>query len=628
MPKSSSYILLVDDDPTNRQMMSWIFRNSGYLVREAATGTEALREAQSHVSPDLIVLDVNLPDISGFEVCRQLRAKPETSSIAVVHLSAVHVGSEARTQGLDQGADAYLIKPVDPGELLATVRAILRIRQAEEAARRAASEWRATFDALSDAVAVVDKEGIITRGNRALSEMLGIPITQLVGLRLEPTLRQRLCTEPNCAPLDWLLNPSLVSRLAEEVKLGRRYLHIVVDPIAGGGSVVIIRDITHHREMEEQIRRGQRLEAIGQLSAGVAHELNNLLAVVMGNLSMVSGQNYNPSERQALESAHRSVFRVAELTQQLLGFSQQTLLWLQPVQTDQVVAEALEELGGELPSTVRLKRSILAPVPMIQADPKLLKLVVLQLCRRALNCMPHGGELRVTVQTAELNPLDKGPPQLRCGSFVHLQVGDTGKALSKEAVQQIFEPFHSLAGPQGGLALGMVRGIVKQHLGWIECTSTPGQGTYFDIYLPALTESLPSSKPIPAKLATRPGPRRILLAEDNETLLHLASRFLRQDGYEVMTANNGQQALELFEREAGRIDLVILDQVMPECSGSEALSQMRQRLPRLRALIATDTTDCFQLNHNDIQGIVSKPYREHELLLAVRQALAVTPLMT
>jgi len=625
MPTAQSCILVVDDDPTNRQVMAWLFRDAGYLVREAETGSQALSQAQSNSPPDLIILDVNLPDLSGFEVCRQLRAHPETKTIAVIHLSAVHVGSASRAQGLDQGADAYLVKPVDPGELLATVRAILRIRHAEEAARRAAKEWRATFDALSDAVAVIDERGIITRGNQALGEMLKVPVAQLPGLSLEPSLRQALCSDMDSPPLDWLLTPGLASRLAEEVQLGQRYLRIIVDPIAGGGSVVILRDITQQREMQEQIRRGQQLEAIGQLSAGIAHELNNLLAVVIGNLSLVAERTQAAADHQAVETAQRSVFRVAELTQQLLGFSQQTLLWVQPVQPEQLVTEALQELHHELPPNIRLESKLHPFVPVLQGDPKLLKLVLLQLCRRALHHMPHGGHLQVVLDTADFLPSDHNHPESRPGSFVHLQVADSGKALSPEAVQQIFEPFHSSAGPYGGLVLGMVRGIVKQHLGWIECHSTPGQGTRFDLYLPALTESLPSTKPIPVKQTPRPGPRRILLADDNETLLQLASWFLRQDGYEVMTATDGQEALELFQRQADRIDLVILDHVMPECSGLEALMQMRDHSPHLRALIATDASDTVRLRQSQIQGIVSKPYIERELLQAVRQALMVSP---
>jgi signal transduction histidine kinase len=446
-----------------------------------------------------------------------------------------------------------------------------------------------------------------------------------LGLPLETTLRKSLCNKSDCAPLDWLLDTRIGSRLAEEVTLGSRHLRIVSDPIPGGGSVVILRDITQQREMEEQVRRGQSLEAVGQLSAGVAHELNNLLAVVIGNLSLITGLTHDPADREALEKAQRSVLRVAELTQQLQGFARQTLLWLQPVQPQRVVEEALQELRNELPAQVNLCWELAPALPMIQADPKLLKLVLLQLCRRAVGNLTRGGEIRVSLGTAHFpQRVDESHPEVRPGSYILLRVADSGPALSPEAVQRIFEPFHSPNNPVGGLALGMVHGIVKQHLGWIECTSIPHQGTRFDLYFPALTETLPSSRPIPTKVAPRPGPRRILLADDNETLLNLASRFLRQDGYEVMTATDGQDALEVFQREAERIDLVILDQVMPECSGSDALQQMRQRSPRLRALIATDASDSVRLRNSEIDGIVCKPYRERELLQAVRDALSGT----
>src|SRR5262249_16170539 len=182
--------LYVDDDADNREMLGWVLRNAGYQVREAATGGEALRLAEER--PDLVVLDVNLPDINGFEVCRRIKAHPATTSIPVLHLSAMFVRSEDKTYGLEEGADGYLTKPVEPEELIAHVKALLRIHQAEEAARQTARQGQTTFGAMSEPVGLLDPQGRVVRCNGALSELLQRPPSSILGRPYHPLVRQAL----------------------------------------------------------------------------------------------------------------------------------------------------------------------------------------------------------------------------------------------------------------------------------------------------------------------------------------------------------------------------------------------------------------------------------------------------
>src|SRR4051812_5419509 len=183
-------ILFVDDDETSRRAFSWLLKAAGFRPSEAATGSEALRMAEE--KPDLIVLDVNLPDMDGFEVCRRIKAHPATSAIPVLHMSGVFTTTQHRTQALEGGADGYLTKPVEPQELLATVRALLRMHEAEEAARAAAREWQATFDSVHDAVGLLDSAGRLARCNRALAGLLGKPCEELVGRPCRELLREAL----------------------------------------------------------------------------------------------------------------------------------------------------------------------------------------------------------------------------------------------------------------------------------------------------------------------------------------------------------------------------------------------------------------------------------------------------
>ena len=291
-------ILYVDDDDANRLAFSMVLRHAGFQTREAATGGDALRLAAE--GPDLIILDVNLPDIDGFEVCRRIKAHPATSSIPVLHMSGVYIRSADKTHGLDGGADGYLTKPVEPDEVVATVHALLRIRRAEEAAREAARHWQATFDAISDVICLLDRGGYILRCNQAAAELFRRSGSALVG---------RLYRE-----LLWeTFGPASAALLAEaptrrddavEVLLAGRWYRMTIDAVANesnepAGSVYLLADVTPRKMLEEQLRQAQKMEAVGQLASGVAHDFNNLLTGVTGNLSLAASRRLRRTIRAA-----------------------------------------------------------------------------------------------------------------------------------------------------------------------------------------------------------------------------------------------------------------------------------------------------------------------------------------
>ncbi len=603
MVAGESTILIVDDEAVNRHVWSFFFREAGFHVLEAGTGEEGL--ALSRTGPDLIILDVNLPDVSGFEVCRRVKADPATRSVSVVHLSAVFKNSHDRSEGLEGGADAYLVKPVEPRELMATVKALLRIRAAEEAARRAAAEWRATFDAISDAVCLVGRDGLVQRCNKALAALLCRAPADVPGLHLATVLRESAGVEGGL--------PESGSR---EVNAGARGFRVSVDPIrddAGrpAGAVVTLADVTRQRELEEQVRQGQRLEAIGRLAAGIAHDFNNLLTAILGNTALLlrSATPGGP-DAQRLTSIDRSAWRAAELTRQLLGFGRKTLLWLRPVDPAELLEDVRRAATDELPPGVILAAKVPPALWAVQADPDQLTQVLRHLLRWGAEAMPGGGDLRLEASDVEV----PSAPDGKSGPHVLIRVQDTGEGLAPDAVERVFDPFAGTRpiGEGAGLGLAWVHGIVNQHLGWIECHSERGKGTRFDIYLPRAGDTA-AHAPIPATSAASAGVRRVLVAEDNETLRALASVYLRHGGYDPLVAADGAEAVEVFSREGGRIDLVLLDESLP--GGEDALRRMRTAQPRLRSLVATASPD-------EGHGVVRKPYRERELLRAVEAALA------
>jgi PAS domain S-box-containing protein len=492
----------VDDDRVTRQLLGCLFRDAGFTTLEAATGSEALALARSH-HLDLIVLDVNLPDLNGYEVCRQLKTHPDTRDMTVLQISAVYIGSGDRSQGLEGGADGYLVKPVEPREILATVRALLRMRTAEEAARTAAQEWRATFDALSDAVCLLSTDDQIVRCNRAFRDLCGRPFEELIGQRYAPVLQEafHLGSPP---ALEGLAHPGVFD--ARELNLGRRHFRHKADPIlddrgARTGSVHILTDLTSQKELEEQLRQAQKLEAIGRLAGGIAHDFNNLLTAILGNASLLQRSLPPEEEEHALANLiERAAWRAADLTRRLLGFSRQTLLWLQVINLNDPVSQSVAALQKSLPANVQFQVRGGEALWPVHADPMQIAQVLTNLCHNALDAMPEGGSL--TIETANVQVEDshvQANPEARVGPFVRLSVSDTGEGIAAEVLPRIFDPFFTTkgVGKGSGLGLAMVHGIIKQHQGWVECRSAPGQGARFDLYLPRteMSQTVPALSP-------------------------------------------------------------------------------------------------------------------------------------
>jgi signal transduction histidine kinase len=634
---SPATILLVDDEPANRHTYGYLFRTAGFAVLEAGTGREALAlAAREH--PDLVVLDVSLPDLNGFEVCRRLKQEEATRPVPVLHVSAVYVGSGDRSQGLESGADAYLIKPVEPRELLATVRSLLRVRAAEEQARRAAGQWRTTFDAIRDAVFLLDARGTVLRCNRAAAALLGRPFTEVVGRPYDELLREAAGPAPAAAAPAGGPAPD-----PEELHLGGRWLRVAADPISDeagrpAGRVVVLTDVTRGKELEEQLRQVQKMEAVGRLAGGVAHDFNNLLTAVLGNAALLQQRLERGGPDQELLSAiERAAWRAAELTRQLLGFSRQTMLWLRPLPLSESAREVVTILERTIDPRVRLEVRTAEDLWLVQADAGQMTQVLMNLCINACDALPEGGTLALETANVVVDEAHaRGRLGARPGPFVRLSVSDTGHGIAPEVLPRIFDPFFTTKPPGKGTGLGlaMVFGIVQQHQGWVECHSEVGRGTRFDLYLPRY-DPAPAAAPAPeappapragALSVSSLGSEVVLLAEDNDMLRTLATTFLRRHGYQVIPAADGQEAVEEFQRHRGRVAAVVLDLMMPRLSGRDVLRRLRELDPAVRVVFASGYSDT-QLSEQEqasVHGFVNKPYRERDLVRAVRAALDTT----
>jgi signal transduction histidine kinase len=639
-PQSPATILYVDDDEVARRAMQHLFRAARFKFVEAATGAEALLQAQK--KPDLVLLDVHLPDMSGFEVCRRIKSEVATAGIPVLHLSPRYT-SDDRPQQPDGVADGYLTKPVTPRELVAQVRALLRIRNAEQETRRVARQWQATFDAMSDGVCVVDAQRQIRRCNRAWERIMARPAR----LMIERSLLDIFPMAPVfCA------GQASRQRQTAELAMEDRWFQVIADPILANGdnlegAVYILIDVTERKRLENQLWHAQKMQAIGQLAGGVAHDFNNLLTAILGSVSMLledvnslSGDdNSNRGLRivsefpahvdlaGSLKTIENASLRAAELVRQLLGFSRQNMLWLQPVDLRGGVEETIRILRRTIDPRITMSVHTTPDLWTVLADSSQINQVLMNLCLNSRDAMPEGGRLLVETDNVDVDDdFVRQHPEARLGQFVRLRVTDNGDGIPTDIQSRIFQPFFTTKEPDKGTGLGLavVVGIVKQHHGWIECDSTPGQGTTFDVYLPRCTAELPAVVAFPTTCPPHhSGKETILVVDDEDTIRNLVRLFLEQAGYQVLVAEDGQKTIEIFRREHYGIDLVILDLSMPKLSGRDTLRRLLQIDPQARVLVSSGyfTADKDSSGVEGAVGFIPKPYRRSDLLTIVRTTL-------
>jgi PAS domain S-box-containing protein len=392
------------------------------------------------------------------------------------------------------------------------------------------------------------------------------------------------------------------------------------------GVLGIFWDVTEQRELEAQLRQAQKMEAVGQLTGGIAHDFNNLLTAILGNLSLVVGQ-LTPGEptREWAVAAERAALRAATLTSQMLSFARQMVLRPQPLSLNNTIEEVVALLRSSLDPRIQVEVRRSADLWLVHADSGSMNQVLMNLCLNARDALPDGGQIVVETENVALgDDYVRRHLGARPGEFVRLRVRDTGHGIPPEILPRIFDPFFTTKGPGKGTGLGlaMVFGIVQQHQGWIDCVSDVGQGTCFDVYLPRCTRPAEVAADKPAPLPSG-GSETILLVDDEATLRVLGQTVLRRHGYEVLLAEDGQQALEVYRRERGRIRLIILDLTMPRLSGRDTLRRLRQLDPNAPVVFVSGyaAEQVLQGERDQILGFVSKPYRPEDLVHEVRAAL-------
>jgi two-component system, cell cycle sensor histidine kinase and response regulator CckA len=389
-------------------------------------------------------------------------------------------------------------------------------------------------------------------------------------------------------------------------------------------------DITERRRLEEQLRQAQKMEGIGHLAGGMAHEFNNILAGMMFTLALAQIATDAAERRQLLQDMEASCKRAAELVKQLLAFSRQSVMQRQPIDLAATVSGQLKLLKQFLGERIVVEFINVDGLPWVKADRALLEQVLLNLCLNARDAMKNGGALRLEVTEKEVGKQQaKAHVEARPGRYVCLSVSDTGSGMDRRTLKRLFEPFFTTkeVGQGTGLGLATVRGIVQQHEGWVEVASRLGQGSTFRVYLPAVAPTTPEP-PVPGEKSAVAGSGTILLVEDEPAIRQLCRMLLLQNGYKVLEATDGTEALAVWAVHRSEIDLLHTDMVMPgELSGLQLAQRALAEKPDLKVIITSGyNTDTVGLDTAAQASVVylPKPCPPKTLLAAIQNSLLKT----
>ncbi len=569
-------ILLVDDRPENLLALEAMLEPLGHLLVKAGSGEEALKQVlQQDIA--LILLDVQMPGMSGFETAELIRGRERSQHIPIIFLTAVNTSDRHIFRGYLAGAVDYLLKPIVPEILLSKVVVFVDLHKKTNQVQQQASALAASV------------------------EMLEYQVEER--RRTEEALRR--------------------ARDDLEARVQERTTNLAA------ANEALRAEIAERQRLEAQLLQAQKMESIGRLAGGVAHDFNNLLTAIKGYTELaLDGLNDPDQVRHDLREIQKATERATALTRQLLAFARKQIINPQVVDLGELIGNIEDLLRRLIGEDIELHVRVGGAQERIKADPGQIEQLLVNLAVNARDAMPAGGTL--TIETANV-ALGADDPLTYTGEvpesgLVVLSVSDTGTGIPPEAQEHLFEPFFTTKEPGKGTGLGLATcyGIITQHNGQIACSSELDHGTTFKIYLPRVAEDTGARTYDNEDRSLPHGSEVILLVEDETAVRELAARVLRQLGYTILEAANGEQALRLVEANGVLPQLLLTDVIMPRMSGwllAERLSVLR---PEMKVLFISGYSDQIVTRDRQLQdgvALLEKPFSPESLARKVRKML-------
>ena len=641
-------ILYIDDYALDRELVKDALEkeHGGFELMEASNRKEFETLLKAHAF-DLVLSDFNIAGFEGLQVLEAVHAHDPRIPVIIV----TGTGSEEiAVKALKQGASDYVIKrPQHIRKLPQTILTVLEKEalvakriQAEKALVQSESHLRSLVDTIPDLIWLKDQDGVYLSCNPMFERFFGAKESEIVGKTDYDFVDRDLADffRANDRKAMAANKPRKNEEALTFAENGYKGLfETIKTPMHNSngefiGVLGIARDITELRNaeneklrLERQLKHIQKMESIGNLAGGIAHEFNNVLGIILGNaeLAIDDVPDWNPA-KESLKEIRKASFRAKEVVAQILSFARKTITALKPLEVNTVVKESLKLMRASIPTMIDIQQSIPAKPSTIFGDPTEIHQIVINLCNNASHAMKEtGGILKVEISEVSLNEDSAFRYEaLSPGDFVRLTVKDSGEGITPDVLENVFEPYFTTKefGEGNGMGLSVVYGLVKKCKGAIKIDSIVGKGTTVEVLFPKIEEETPAEEKIEGELPK--GNERILLVDDDPSIVSMICQMLERFGYTVTSMTDSTTALERFKSAPDDFDLVITDMSMPKMSGDQLaaeLMKIRKDVPILLCTGHSDAVDEKKARQIGIKGFAMKPLDMSKLASAVREAL-------
>jgi len=640
--KTDVHLLIVDDNVATRYALRRRLEQQGYVIDEAGTGAEGLSLIAAN-EYDGLILDVNLPDMTGFDIVREIRQHTRTELVPVIHVSAASIQTHDIVTGLETGADAYLTHPIDPEVLMATLRTLLRVRDSENALRESEARFREIFRNVSAPIAVIDEQLNVIESNQAFAQLLhgderllehigagqDEPLIELrkqvlAGERWKGTLTLQLNGENR--ETEWQVSPYRLPghslAFVEDVTEHRERDRVQRQQLDKAHSR-IAQEVAERARTEEQLLQAQKMDALGKLTGGIAHDFNNMLTGIIAAVELmkrrVEDQRYDTLMRYA-DAALSSANSAAALTHRLLAFARQQPLDTRPIDINEHVLSLEEMLRRTIGERISLTLELTAGTSIAMVDPFQFESSVLNLIINARDALPKGGSIRIATYATVVS----GNAKLEDGTYIALSVRDDGVGIDESVIGKVFDPFFSTkpVGQGTGLGLSSIYGFARQSGGDVSIRSRINKGTEVVLLLPA-GDALPATEAAPATKPQQGSGEHVLIVEDLASVSALMSEILSDAGYTFTQVYDAEGAVQALKQDPS-IDLLLTDIGLPRMDGRDLAALARTMRAGLPVLYVSGYAE-NALDRQDLAGtgmdMLSKPFNSNDLLERIRALL-------
>lgn len=629
MDEQSIHVLLIEDNPGDVRLLKELLADV-HSVQFKMTHVDRLSQGIQCIQDDgfdVILLDLSLPDSQGFETFVQLHQY--AGYVPVVVITGLNDETLA-VKAVQQGAQDYLVKDQITGDLITrSIRYAIERKRTEQTIR----EQAALLDIATDAILVRDLEGHILFWNKGAERLYGWSAADVLGKKVDEILYKQPPTQFQEAHTvlvhqgEWSGELYHVTKSGKEIIVESRWTLMHDDTSKPKSVLVVSTNITGKKKLEAQFLRAQRMESLGTLASGLAHDLNNILTPVLSTAQLLRMKFADADERnrQLLQMLEVNAKRGATLVKQVLSFARGVEGERSVLQMKDIILEIQHIVEETFPKSIETYVTLAPDLWTIAGNATQLHQVLMNLCVNARDAMPDGGILTISAENLQIDEqFVRANLDAKVGSFVVVTVADTGTGIPSEIIDRIFEPFFTTKefGKGTGLGLSTAIGIIRSHSGFLSVSSDVGKGTQFKLFLPAVMESEPEKS---NNLEASAGNNELILVVDDEAAICDSNKALLEAyNYQVITANDGIEAIALYAEHKDEINLVLVDMMMPSMDGATTIRTLQKINPEVKIVAVSGLTPSAQIKaeiSSGIQSFLQKPYSAQELIQTIGQAV-------